>query len=337
MTLIDDGSRRNEVRTARLNSDRTTIEVEQAAVNLRTDITNRYIAVVLADRSIALEERNLEKQQQSLEDMQARYRIANASEINVRIAQISVRSVANQLVSTRDALKLRKIELLEAMGLPLDREIQVDTVLPDPIDPSQLRAEALVAQALELNPTLRLSGIGLTSQTLSTRLAKVGRWRPTISASASYSRAISGSNDYGGFLAPNLRDSNLSFSLSAGYNFPEWFSSAARVTAAEAALEDAQLDRRRNALQVERLILFQLLDLQTAARNLALAERERDDRREIIVIAEEGLRANRVTPFEYQSYLDNAAIAERAVLSARLTTIARQLNLEQTIGAPLRP
>ena len=336
MVLLDNGSRRNDVRTARLNADRTTIAVEQAEISLRTDVTNRYFAVVLADRTIAIEERNLEKQKQNLEDTQTRYTIAGASEVNVRNARISMRRSENQLANAHDAVRQRKIELLEAMGLPVDREIQVDTIVPTPIDPSRLLPESLVAQALQLNPSLRLTGIGLTSQDLSTRLARTSRWRPTVSASANYSRRI-GADDYGGFLDPNLRDSNFGFRLTAGYDFPEWFSSTARVTSAEAALADAQLERRRNALQVERQILSQLVDLRAAARSLALAELEREETREIILIAEEGLRAGRVTSFEYQNYLDQAATAERSVLQARLQTITRQLTLEQTIGAPLRP
>ena len=41
--------------------------------------------------------------------------------------------------------------------------------------------------------------------------------------------------------------------------------------------------------------------------------------------------------FQYQTYVDQAAQSERAVLLRRLGVISAQLALEETVGAPLRP
>ncbi len=336
MMILDDGSRRNELRSTSLGAELTDIRTELAGIALRTLVTQRYYAAVLADRGILLEERQLETRRSNFADMQDRFRIARATQIDVMVAELAVSTAANTLERARDEARKRKLELLETIGVRIDREIRVDTIVPQTLDPALLTTDSLLTIARRLNQDLRQTEVTLDQRGIDARFARTSRWRPTVRASASYNRAITRSS-YDAFLRPDLPNSIFAFSLSAGYDFPQWFRSSATVVSREAALTDQQLALRAQALRIERQLRSQLIDLQAAARDLALAERDARTRREVISIADEQLRAGTLAYFQYQTYLDQAAQAERAVLQRRLGVISAQLALEETVGAPLRP
>lgn len=334
MALIDNGSRGNQLTAAKLNSQRTAIEIEQAGLSLRTTVAQRFYATVLAQRAILLEERTLEKQRQNLEDTRARFRIGRSSQVDVLNAELAVESATNAVERAKDALRKRRLELVEALGTPGELPATLDSALPRPVDPKTLQAENLLAIAQRQNPLLRREDITLDVSGNNARFTRRSRWRPEVRAGASYQRSLS-EPDYGAFLRPDLRDSRFAFTLSAGYDFPEWFSSSAQVVQAEAALADQEQIMRGRSITVERQVRSQLIDFQAAARDLALAERRVAMTREVVSIAEEQLRAGTIPFFQYQSYIDQSVLAERDVLQARLTLITQQLLLEETLGAPL--
>ena len=335
MAVLDNGSRSNQLRAAKLGSLRTTIDVEQAGLALRTTVAQRYYAAVLAQRAIQLEERTLEKQRGNLAESRDRFRIGRSSQVDLLNAELAVEAAANALERARDALRKRRLELVESMGISGELPPALDSVLPQPVDPKTLQAEALLALARQHNPLIRREDVTLDVSGNTARFTKSSRWKPEVRAGVNYSRRLS-ENDYGAFLRPDLPNSIFSFNLSAGYDFPEWFQSSAQVVSAEAALADQRQVIRGRSFTVERQVRSQLIDFQAAARDLALAERRVQMTREVVSIAEEQLRAGTIPYFQYQSYLDQAVFAERDALQARLTLITQQLLLEETIGAPLR-
>ena len=334
MPLLDNGSRRNQLRAAKLGSLRTNIEIEQAGLVLRTTVAQRYYAAVLAQRSIQLEERTLEKQRGNLAESRDRFRIGRSSQVDLLNAELAVEAAANALERARDASRKRRLELVEAMGISAEIPPTLDSVLPQPVDPDKLDADPLLAIARAHNPLLRREDVTLDVSGNAARFTRSSRWRPEVRAGVNYRRFLT-EKAYGAFLQPDLPNSVLSFNLTAGYDFPEWFQSSAQVVTAEIALADQQQVIRGRAITVERQVRSQLIDFQAAARDLALAERRVQMTREVVSIAEEQLRAGTIPFFQYQSYVDQAVLAERDVLQARLTLITQQLLIEETIGAPL--
>ena len=335
MAVLDNGSRSNQLRAAKLGSQRTNIEIEQAGLALRTSVAQRYYAAVLAQRAIQLEERTLEKQRGNLAESQDRFRIGRSSQVDLLNAELAVEAAANALERARDALRKRRLELIESMGISADLPPTLDSVLPQPVDPKTLDTNTLLALARQHNPLIRREDITLDVSGNTARFTRSSRWRPEVRAGVSYRRFLN-EDEYSAFLRPDLPNSIFSFNVTAGYDFPEWFQSSAQVVSAEAALADQQQVIRGRAITVERQVRSQLIDFQAAARDLALAERRVQMTREVVSIAEEQLRAGTIPYFQYQSYLDQAVLAERDALQSRLTLITQQLLLEETIGAPLR-
>lgn len=336
MTILDNGQRMNQLRSTRLGADLTSIRGELEGIALRTLITQRYYATVLADRAVKLEERQVVSRTDNFTEMKDRFAIARATQIDVMVAELAVTTAQNTLERARDDARKRRLELLEAMGVQLEPNIRVDTIVPATLDPAVLTTDSLLATARKLNQVLRQNEITLRQRGIDAKFARLSRWRPTFRASAGYDRVLRTSS-YSAFLRPDLPHSRLSFTLTAGYDFPEWFASSATVVTREAALTDQQLALRGQALRIERQLRSQLIDLQAAARDLALAERDSRLRREVVSIADEQLAAGTLPFFQYQTYIDQAAQSERAVLLRRLGVISAQLALEETVGAPLRP
>ena len=336
MTILDNGARMNQLRSTRLGADLTGIRAELEGITLRTLITQRYYATVLADRAVKLEERQVVSRTDNFKEMQDRFAIARATQIDVMVAELAVTTAQNTLERARDDARKRRLELLESIGVQLEPNIRVDTIVPGTLDPAVLTTDSLLLTARRLNQVLRQNEITLRQRGIDAKFARVSRWRPTVRASVGYDRFFN-SNEYDAFLQPKLSNSTFTFGLTAGYDFPEWFQSSATVISREAALTDQQLALRGQALRIERLLRSQLIDLQGAARDLALAERDARLRREVVSIADEQLAAGTLPFFQYQTYVDQAAQSERAVLLRRLGVISAQLALEETVGAPLRP
>jgi cobalt-zinc-cadmium efflux system outer membrane protein len=335
LPILDDGGRMNTVRQNRLDERGVEVSLAQADMTLRADITRAYYAAVMAERGVQVEARALDKAETNLKDTQDRFRIVpRITLVDLRNAELAVARANERVARADDAAVKAKLQLLEQMGVRLDPEVRLDTVVPDPLDPRKIGADSLIGIAMRNNPEVRSAELAAERSTLTMRYQRSRRWRPSVSTTASYSRSLN-QPDYGALFNPDLSNGSMSLGLSVGYGFPDWFSSASSVIGAEATASDQQLSTRGTRTRIERQVRNQLIDFIAASRALALERRAAEMAREIMSIAEEEMAAGKISFFEYQQYVDNAANAERQVLQERLNMITQQLNLEQTLGVPL--
>ena len=334
MTLIDDGSRMTQYRSARLATEGTRISLGQREINLRSQVTSQYFGVVLAERAVRLEEQNLEKRRQSHQDTKDRFRSARSSQIDLIRAEEAVAAAQNSVARAMDAAHKRRLTLFEVIGTPVDLTARLDSTIPAAVDVQTLDGDSLVALALRESPAIQEGEINLDRQQLEARQSRLGRWRPNLFLSADY--GLSGSStDYDALYSPTYPENTLRMNLGLSYNLPNLITTTASVTQSDLRLTDQRYALRGQQLFIERQVRSQLVDLLAAARDLALAEEQRERNREIVALAEEHHRGARLDYFQYQSYIDIAQNAERAVLDARLQVITAQLALEQTLGVPL--
>jgi outer membrane protein TolC len=335
MTLIDDGSRMTQYRSARLATEGTRISLGQREIELRSQVTSQYFAVVLAERAVRLEEQNLEKRRESHQDTKDRFRTARSSQIDLIRAEEAVATAQNRVAGAMDAARKRRLTLFEVIGTPVDITARLDSTIPAAVDVKTLNGDSLVALALRESPAIQEGEINLDRQRLNARQSRLGRWRPNLSLSADY--GLSGSStDYDALYSPTYPENTLRMSLGLSYSLPNLITTSASVTQSELQLADQTYSLRRQQLAIERQVRSQLIDLLAAARDLALAEEQRARNREVVALAEEHHTGGRLGYFEYQQYIESGQNAERAVLDARLQVITAQLALEQTLGVPLR-
>jgi hypothetical protein len=83
---------------------------------------------------------------------------------------------------------------------------------------------------------------------------------------------------------------------------------------------------------VDRQVRAAVIDLRSAYRLLRIAGENLLNARLQVEIAQDGLTANTINYFNYQTVVDAASDAERNVLTQQLNVLSRQLVLDQLLG-----
>src|SRR5688500_19062402 len=104
--------------------------------------------------------------------MKDRFAIARATQIDVMVAELAVTTAQNTLERARDDARKRRMELLESMGVDLEPNIRVDTIVPATFDPAVLSTDSLLASARRLNQALRQNDITLRQRGIDARFAR---------------------------------------------------------------------------------------------------------------------------------------------------------------------
>lgn len=225
-----------------------------------------------------------------------------------------------------------RLDLLEAMGI--EGEYAFDPVgeLPEPFDPTLLDADSLARIAVTTSPRIRAAEAQVDMAVASSRAA-LGARLPTVRASATYGRTSS-SDGYDSFFiaSPPNSDYNLALTVQIPIPFLRYTENA-NVARARIGAEDARanLTRERNALEKE--VKRSIIDLENAFREIRLQVRQLELMQERLSFLEERARVGQ--PIEYlalETARDEAADAERAVLSARIAFQNLVLALEQIVG-----
>jgi outer membrane protein len=110
------------------------------------------------------------------------------------------------------------------------------------------------------------------------------------------------------------------------------FQTSARIAEAQVGLDDAQENLRRTRLQVEQEVRSRLIDLQTAYQGYQIAVQSREIAQERLRLAREQYRLGSRTFSELQRDIDDAANAEREVITQLSTFVEARANLEETVG-----
>jgi outer membrane protein TolC len=85
-------------------------------------------------------------------------------------------------------------------------------------------------------------------------------------------------------------------------------------------------------LGIKRQAPIAVLNLEAAYRSLALARKIREGYVRQVLVANDQLGVGTITPFVYQQVMDNAAAAERDVLTQQLNVLSRRIELDLLLG-----
>lgn len=313
------------------------VRVERGRV--RADVVRRYNEAVRAERVIRLEEQLLASAREGLDATQRLFRIAARSMSEVLGAEVEVARAEQAVEQARADARKAKLVLGEVMGTMEVEESRLTTEPVAVFDPGFLRADSLVALALQRHPRVSQAGAGITAAEHRARAARGDRW-PTISASAGYNRSVRG-QDYDAvqsFVNPfDPFDRAFSFGLNVSLPVFDQFRTTAAVAQADATRTRAQETLRATRLAVEREVREATIDLKNAFRAAQNSERTAKLSRDRLELAREQYRLGATGFTELQQVIDRAAEAEREALRARFVFANAVATLEERVGAPVRP
>jgi len=171
---------------AQAKSARTATEAGIAAAEytLASDVTRDYLAALRAKDAVRLAQQELESARESQKLAAARFEVGEGTRIDVTQAEVAVGRAEVAQIQAENEYETSKLQLLQRIGLSLDREIDLTTV-PEVFEPNWSRDE-LVAMAMANHPLLESARANESASVAAARAARMS-YLPTLFLSGGWS------------------------------------------------------------------------------------------------------------------------------------------------------
>jgi outer membrane protein len=251
-TIYDFGKTSIGVKIQRLNLDSSRSELENVSDQVAFNAKQAYFGVLQAQRNVDVAAEEVNQFQKHLEQARAFYKAGTRPKIDVTKAEVDLSNAKLHLISKENALKVARVELNNAMGVPEAPSYAIEDILS--FHRYETTLESAVAQAYESRADLK--SLITRKEAAQASLVQARKdYYPTLSGIANYSWAGKNFPLEEGWSA----GITLTFPLFSG------FSTTYQVEEAGASLKalEASEEALRQAI---------LLDVQQAYLNLREAE-----------------------------------------------------------------
>lgn len=331
ITLFDGFQNVNNYRAAQASADAASAGVSQQAVAVEAEVARRFYAALQARRLIGVEEQLLEVSRRQLDATDRLFRVAARTEVDVLGAQVQVAQQEQALEQARGDARRADLLLAEAIGLEDHAELELAGALPAAFDPTAFDADSLVQVGFQQSPVLARARADAAEAGFSAGAAK-GRYWPTITANASFSRSQN-SRNFDSFFDFNPQD-NRGVGVGLNVQIPIFNRFASRDAVAQAVARSRIADEslREAELQLERGIRSAFIDLSTAYRRLLLAQRAVDLSRRRLTMAQEQYQLGTIGFTDFQQIVTQTSQDARQLINAELEFSRALVTLEESVG-----
>ena len=158
-----------------------------AANNLRATVEQQYLTILQAEAQVGLAEVQLERNEEFLRLAQARFDVGQATQLDVRQAQVARGRSQVALLQARQAVTVETLRLFQQMGIPAPVDPSV-VVLSDtfPVVEPEWELAPLLSAAEQDNPELNALRAQASAASWSEKATK-SEWLPTFNFSAGWS------------------------------------------------------------------------------------------------------------------------------------------------------
>jgi outer membrane protein TolC len=292
------------------------------------DILDLFFGALQAQRQGEITEQSKQNAEESLRIARAKLDRGKLPEIDVMEAEVSADATRAALRSARAAAAAALDRLKNALGIPLERGLELqheDVGIPAP---PLLDESDLVARALRQRADLQHLALGTRQAELSVRQAEAES-RPGVAIFAGYSRSGGAETISGSFA--QLRNPSWSVGLSTNTSLTRTEDRAA-IDGARSVLRLLQMEEQLLRDDV-RLELRQLVrEIEAATANMALLSKT-------VRVAEENLRIRRVqfehglqTPSDVTTTEHRLTVARMQLLDAIITHELAAARLSLAVG-----
>jgi outer membrane protein TolC len=298
-------------------------------------VERRFYSVLLADDAVRLEERFTNTARERLEAEKGKLAAGVSLPADMLGAEIEVLDQEMRLEHARgEALKAR-LQLLDALGITEDVELELVGAVPEAFDPATLADAAIVERSLRSSPQIRQAEVALENSRMQQRSARAFRW-PSVSGSASYSRnrSTSGSDAFWE-LNPQNRGYDIGLQVSVPVPILR-FNENLNIQSADLSHARVVEEDATTRASLERQVRAALIDLDNAWRSLQSAVRRAELSTERARLAGEQHRHGTITFIEFQQINDAEAQSQRGLVNSRVGFTNARIALEELLGGPLR-
>ena len=175
---------------AQTKSDRRVTEAQIGAAqsSLVTQVTNAYLEVLRRQEALRIAELQLENSQNNLRLAQAQLAVGAVTGIDVGQAEVQVGRSRVQVLQAQNGVETGRLRLLQQLGQPIGqmRDQPFDLTTQFGLTEPTWSVEALEAQALQANPTLRTRRASRESADIGVSVAR-SPYMPTLTLSTAWS------------------------------------------------------------------------------------------------------------------------------------------------------
>jgi len=223
-------------------------------------VSNGYLAVITNTARVAAIQAEVDLAQALYDRANDQHRAGTVAAIDVLRAGVQLKTEQQRLLAQKNQVEKDKLTLARAIGLPTGQQFTLSDTLPfAPITVSQYD---LLHAAYDRRPDYRAAQANVRAAEFALDSAKAEHYWPQAVVEGDY-----------GDIGKTLANSHGTYTLVAGVRFPIFAGNRARadIAAAEAVLTD-----RRNAVEdlrgrIDYEVRSALLDLQSAADQVAVA------------------------------------------------------------------
>lgn len=334
-TLLDGGSNIADLLAGGAEVEAQRHGLTEAERTRVAEVRVAYYEARKQQRLVAFAEEQLEARIADLERRQRQYEMAAVNRADLLGARDDSAAAELELMEARDAARVGVRDLAVTIGVPADR-LDPDTRLAE-VDglPSAegLDVGSLVARAIRSNP--QLAQLAADAEAASSRVwAARADYLPTITLGYDWgwSERLGPEGDLF-VLDPSNRRQGLGVNVS--WNLFGGFTRRDQVAQASLAREQAEIDRTREELELERRIRDTVEELRRRSERLDILERRREFATQRLELTRERYRLGELEYLDVQNVVEALNGIEGSLITERYDYLSAWASLEEDVG-PLR-
>lgn len=332
----------NMRRSQLLMNEERDVAADAARLTMTVGVRRRYMDALEQRDLMRAEEALGEARQVDLDLAQRLFSLAMKTRVDVLNAELGIRQQELATQRQRAAYEKAKLALRTMLG---DDALGALELAEEPLpifDPSGLDADALVRTALDVNPELRRTEVGVRRADVGVARAR-STWWPTLSLNLDVSRAAQSdpratSNTAALFDVSYDEPWDQQFSVVLSFPmFNNFFQNRADQVEAGIERDNQHEAERAERLEIEETVRGALLELTNQWESLDIAQRSADIAGEALRLAREEYRIGTRTFEDLRQAIDNEADTRRQVIEARYSFVDALLDLEEAVGTEVGP
>jgi outer membrane protein TolC len=284
-------------------------------------VAGTYLQTVATSARLLSQRAQVDNAQAIYNQAVVRKEAGTNARIDVVRSLVELQTQQQRLSSIQSDFQKQKIALARLIGLPLDRELQLqenfsssDVVVPD--------AHETVGKAWNYRSDLRAAEAQVRAAELAVSAAHAERY-PSVTLNGNY-----------GVIGPNPAHTHGVFAVTGSVSVPLWEGGRIKgdIQEAETALRQRRAELSDGKRRVEQDVRNALIELQTALGQVRLAETNRNYANETVTEARDRFSAGVATTVEVVQAQEQVASAESDYISSLFSFNLAKLSLARATG-----
>jgi outer membrane protein len=283
--LYDFGKTGNALDSARYVTRSAEYDIDRVVQDVVLGVKQAYYALLQAKKLVGVAQKTLEQTEDHLKQAEAFFRAGSKPRFDVTRAEVDVNNARLGMINAENTVRLKTIELYNAMGLDPVRDVAIDDVLSQPAAPPAL--DQAQTEALKNRPEMLKAEADIESARSHVKTEQSG-YLPTLSAGGAYNWAH-GTTSMGSFNGIPLKgDIQDSWNAGVTLSMPLFEGGLTGGRVSEARANQHSFEAQRDALRQSILLEVNqaFADLESAAARIAVVDSSLKSARESLELAE---------------------------------------------------